>query len=394
MARKGGLGLQGTGMDERLSAVIEAIYAGSGQAKAWDGILGEMADITGAISGCIVAADARAPRSSVNCFHNIDSAWIKAYNEHFYRYDPSVTRMRHRPGQVLEDHVTGPRPQRIQGGRRVFYHEVMAPQTFRHTLALGLSRERDWDAGIILQRSANKGPFSTEAVTTLGQLGGHLRRGLQIHARLAQVGGIQAGMAAALDKAPMGVLFLDHQGRTAFINRRARDILGETRVLSVAKQGLQAAHSDDNRSLQQLVRDALSAARGEDSGSRAGFWLRDPDWQPALHVAVSPINLAESDDPFASLNSFAAVWLTPRHTERAPSPSALSRLYGITPAEGDLLARLVQGGSPADIARDRAVTLETVRSQLKSLMTKLGVSRQADLVRLVLSGPGMMADHT
>jgi DNA-binding CsgD family transcriptional regulator/PAS domain-containing protein len=382
-------------MEERLAAVIETVYAGTGRAESWAGTLQAVAEATGAVSGCIVAADATNPRSNVNCFHNIDPDWIEAYNAHYHHYDPSLARMREAPGRVQEDHVTGPRPTSAIGGPRRFYHEVMAPQAFRHTLALGLSRERPWDAGIILQRTAGQGPFPAEARTALATIGGHLRRALQLHARLAQVGGLQSGMAAALDRAPTGVLFLDTAGRTVFVNRRAETLLRDNPALTASANGLRAGHPDDDRQLQALVCDALASALGKASGGGGGhLWLRGPDWQTSLHAEISPLTVPESGDPLAALNAFAAVWLTPRQARVAPAADSLSRLYDLTRAEGELLARLVAGATVAEVAQARAVTLETARSQLKSLMSKLDVSRQTDLVRLVLSGPAVLSDGT
>jgi DNA-binding CsgD family transcriptional regulator/PAS domain-containing protein len=379
------------GMDDRLTAVIEGIYAGAGRADGWAAILDAVADITDAASGCIVAADSRDPRSNVDCFRNIDPAWIEAYNAHYHTYDPSPRLFQTRPGRVHIDHVTGPRLADATGDGRVFYHEVMAPQNFRHTLALGLASDPEWNAGLILQRTPGQGEFSPEALAALDQLAGHLKRGLGLHARLSQAGGLQAGMAASLDRAPVGALLLDAGLRTVFANRRAEDLLQRTAALSVATGGLSALHPTDDRELQRLLRNAVEAARGRSSQGGGNLWIRGPDWQSTLHAEISPVALGEEGDPVASLNAFATVWLTARDSIPNPSPALLSEVYDLTPAEGVLLTYLVQGSTPAEIAEAREVSPETVRGQLKSLMTKLGVSRQADLVRLVLAGPGMMA---
>ncbi|MEP2606705.1 LuxR C-terminal-related transcriptional regulator, partial [Marinobacter sp.] len=54
----------------------------------------------------------------------------------------------------------------------------------------------------------------------------------------------------------------------------------------------------------------------------------------------------------------------------------------------ELLARLVEGRSLSEIADLRQVSIYTARTQLKTIMNKLNISRQVDLVRLVMSGPG------
>ena len=56
------------------------------------------------------------------------------------------------------------------------------------------------------------------------------------------------------------------------------------------------------------------------------------------------------------------------------------------PAEADLV-RLLAAGHPLEAAAElRGVTMNTVRSQLKQVFAKTDTKRQAELVRLVLTG--------
>lgn len=54
---------------------------------------------------------------------------------------------------------------------------------------------------------------------------------------------------------------------------------------------------------------------------------------------------------------------------------------GLTPAEARLAARLRFGLSLKEAAEELGISVNTVRNQLKSIFDKLGVNRQADLVR-------------
>ena len=65
--------------------------------------------------------------------------------------------------------------------------------------------------------------------------------------------------------------------------------------------------------------------------------------------------------------------------------TARLKALGLTTAEHDLVALMLQGLRLKEIAARRSVTLHTVRSQLAASMDKLGVHRQSDLVREVLA---------
>ena len=58
----------------------------------------------------------------------------------------------------------------------------------------------------------------------------------------------------------------------------------------------------------------------------------------------------------------------------------LKEFYGLTQAEGEVASFLHKGRSVKDIAEARKVSLETVRSHIKSLLQKTETGRQAQLV--------------
>ncbi|PWE34087.1 hypothetical protein DDZ14_02705 [Maritimibacter sp. 55A14] len=72
-----------------------------------------------------------------------------------------------------------------------------------------------------------------------------------------------------------------------------------------------------------------------------------------------------------------------------PQPSdhrILERLvnrYGLTPAEAEVAVAIDTENSLSDIARERDVSVWTVRSQVKAIFNKFDVSRQTGIVRIV-----------
>jgi len=58
---------------------------------------------------------------------------------------------------------------------------------------------------------------------------------------------------------------------------------------------------------------------------------------------------------------------------------------GLTPCEARVAIRFAQGGSVAGVAHDLGVAVETIRTHLKRVYQKLGTTRQAELVHLLLT---------
>jgi len=74
----------------------------------------------------------------------------------------------------------------------------------------------------------------------------------------------------------------------------------------------------------------------------------------------------------------------------AVRPLVLERsgaLHALTPRQGEIVARLIQGQSVADIARGMYVSASTVRNQLAHVYRRFGVHSQAALVSALYAGP-------
>jgi DNA-binding CsgD family transcriptional regulator len=101
---------------------------------------------------------------------------------------------------------------------------------------------------------------------------------------------------------------------------------------------------------------------------------------PPLIAHVLPLRLAGLD-VFAGAVSI--LFLTPITQQRSPGPELLQALFDLTPAEARITSLLIDGNSVDSISKMQSVSLNTVRTQLKSVFMKTGVDRQIDLVRLL-----------
>ena len=62
-------------------------------------------------------------------------------------------------------------------------------------------------------------------------------------------------------------------------------------------------------------------------------------------------------------------------------------LHGLTPAETRLLEALLLHSTLPEAAQHLGVSINTVRSQLRSVLDKCGACRQVELMRMVVSWP-------
>jgi DNA-binding CsgD family transcriptional regulator len=174
----------------------------------------------------------------------------------------------------------------------------------------------------------------------------------------------------AMNVLSVGVAVLDHRGLVAFANTKGAELLQRRAIFrGIAPLALHDADSHD------VLRRSLTAARAGVSGA---LRLRDRHANAVISAVVVPLGLRSCASHAAETKALLAM------NELFPAGAIpnlwLSQLFGLTPAESSVTNWLVSGRTIDEYAQDRGVSLATVRSQLKTVLAKTGMSRQVQLV--------------
>lgn len=266
----------------------------------------------------------------------------------------------------------------------IFLGDEAALNELRQQLgAAGLGRfiGRLWQIGensyatIALHRaSVDGGDFSSNQIEKLGEFSPHLQQALQLSIRLQAANGLEVQLRRQFDHLHCGMVVCDAGGRVRWLNSSAERLLSGGHALRLRVDTLFGRRAQDTDRLLEAV-GAVSRA-----GSK-GRYLALGGAPGVLHLALQPLadlGLGDSD------NSVLMIVTTPENGMPV-SVEALGALFGLTPAESNLVCALVGGLSLDQYAARRQVSLGTVRGQLKQALAKTGASRQSELVRLVLS---------
>ena len=136
----------------------------------------------------------------------------------------------------------------------------------------------------------------------------------------------------------------------------------------------------DQGRLERMVGDALpGSARAAVSGSM--LLRRSPVLPPfVVHVKPFPSPSPTTARPVAAL----VLIVEPGRLHRI-RPDLVARTLGLTPAEAQVAVWLAEGKSVRDMAEATGHTEDAIYWHLKRIYRKQSLSRQVDLVRLVLS---------
>jgi len=230
-------------------------------------------------------------------------------------------------------------------------------------------------------RRPNQDEYDPQTVTKMGQLGPHLQQFLHLRARFGQLTARAACMEQTLSRLKLAAFICDEHSNVLYQTDQAEDILRSRSEVTARNGVLGLQNSKQNSELNSLIRNAVGASRGETR--QPGGVLRVDDGFGLLEVIVTPIRYAPPGGVFNSSTPSAAIFMRDAATPRVIAPEALSTLYDLTPSEADIAIRMNLGLSLAQIADIRGVSVQTVRSQIKTLYQKTGTSRQSDLVALV-----------
>ena len=268
--------------------------------------------------------------------------------------------------------------------RLEYYQDILRPLDLWHAAIMNVHRDGAVLAPMAFMRTRKEGPFGDGELAALRALAPHFNRALRVTLRLRELEARASALAEMTDRALVALVLTDAFGRIAEANGVARAILAENDGLTSARRG-------PARRAKRGLHQALAAHPGSggiaphaDERRHAGLATL-PARRP-LALVVSPTRNGAS--PLGRSHAVSIAFADP---ERAPEPDAdlLARLYGFTAREAGVAALLLQGLSPNEAARELAMTENTVRTHIRHLFDKTGVERLADLVRLLMQGPGV-----
>jgi DNA-binding CsgD family transcriptional regulator len=174
----------------------------------------------------------------------------------------------------------------------------------------------------------------------------------------------------AMNAFSVGVAIVDRRGFVAFANTKGAELIARRAIFRCsAPLALHDANSNEE------LRRAIVAATVRVSGA---LRLRGRDARPAISAVVAPLGSAAGSPSQSQTKVLLAM------NELIPSRAIpnvwLSQLFGLTPTESSVTNWLVSGRTLDEYALDRGVSLATVRSQIKTVLAKTGMSRQVQLV--------------
>lgn len=264
--------------------------------------------------------------------------------------------------------------------RNEFYQDFLMHHGIRYAMCAIVDDNDDHLTTFGSIRAVGQQPFDHAEQLAAQRFGSHLQRVLRLQRHTQNLQTKAELGARAIDALALSMLIVDGKGAILHLNAGAERLLN-SRVsgLTCNASRLFTTWPADKNKLAGLIVGATSQPAVGGAMFLSGEQTRQ--------VFVTPL-------PAAS--PFARDWQTPLALilvmEAGKNLSALQllgKLYDLSPAELRVASALLSGKSPEEYAQQADVTMNTVRSQLKSLFSKTGTRRQSELVALLSRVPSL-----
>lgn len=286
-------------------------------------------------------------------------------------------------GRLFHDHeLFGP----AFMARDRFYRHYLPAYGARHNTNVTFQLAPDVICGLALELGVGRGPLDADERDLAGRLSRYLEEALHAHERVRRMATQALAGHELLQAFAYPMWLLDVERYIGFENEpakaeRQRDarVRGEGHRLTLA-----------NERADRVLTVELQRLANAGHGARALIDLRrnradPPVW---LHLSVLVPSLALG--AFGHVPQIMATLFDP--AQQAPlDPFALGEVFALTPTEAKVAARLADGGSAESIAEAHGTSINTVRAHVRSLLTKFGMQRTSDIVRVLRQGQSLWA---
>lgn len=223
-----------------------------------------------------------------------------------------------------------------------------------------------------IEKAFKDGPMSDANISVLNEMRPHLARAALMSARLQ----LERARAAtdAMTMLGLPALLFDTKARVLASNKLIEDM--PEQIIFKAFGGIALA---DKRANALLIQAIASAAK-ELHTAPYSFSVCDEFGIPSKIAHIVPI-CGESRDVF--IRSAGMLVLTPVNSNQSPSTDLIQGLFDLTAAEARVARGVAKGETLEQIANSNAVSVNTVRTQLRNILEKTGCHRQQEVATLM-----------
>jgi DNA-binding CsgD family transcriptional regulator len=359
------------------SDLVGLIYDAVADSALWPFFLKSLACATNASLGSLTLGTPKIEQVDIVCWYGWRDEDQPLYMERYMRVDPWA-----KASLLLAEGVVGTSESlcsRRELEASAAYREFYAPRGCHHGMGGSILRTATSISFVIVGRDRSVGPFGESELSVLRPLMPHLRRAALLHGELASVRSQLAAFSGHLDRYPQAFLLIDSQCHVLYVNAAGRDLCEQRDGITI-KAGQLLIMSQANDTQMRTAVGEIAACRDV---SFRRLEVKRPSSLSPYRVLLMPVPDSGAI-PLGVVQPALAVLILDSGSASQIDPAALRNLFSLTAAEARVTAFLAGGYSLAEAASQLNVSVETIRTHTRHVLSKTATKRQGELISLVL----------
>jgi DNA-binding CsgD family transcriptional regulator len=247
------------------------------------------------------------------------------------------------------------------------YQELLIPAGVGQFAGTVLASNDSTVVAMAIARPRADGPFSDDAISRFADL---VRVAIPVTDLAGRIVSRQESSLLDMFGSQASVAILHKSGTIIRQSDQFEKLLAAGVIRTDGLGRLDLLSDESNRNLALTLR-----GKGNAIGGRFSFARLRPECTYICSVSpVPPIG------HFGARSGHAVLFIDKLTSVKSLDRNLLRQTYSLTAAECDVCERLYAGQTIAEIATARAVATSTVKTLLKSIMLKMAVNRQAEIV--------------
>ncbi len=361
--------------------LLQTLYSATQSTDGWLNFLNKLCNVTNSSNIWLITTH-QASDSIISQLHHSTCDTASTFYKGQY---PLIK------NKTLNKFICSQRHLTEQERQHPFWDEWARPQNLFYSISASIPVLDNYNVALHLFKGDGE-QYSNELLDELNALLPQIKQALNIYYELQHFRSKKSKLVNELDFFQTAIIVINSAGFISQANKAAKELIDDSTIPITVNDNnhLQiTSDSGTNRFLHHCIQEAMTAPLKINGPSIKSFsspitLVREN--LPPLTIMTRPIIHSQDNEKEPSV---IVLFYLPEITH-TPSKEVLRLLFNLTKSEAELCFAIAEGLSLEQIAKDQHKSVHTLRGYLKSLFTKTGTKRQAQLVARVFSSPAYL----
>lgn len=369
------------------NTIIGSAYDAGMDVTLWSDVIGQILEYTHSTAAILTTIDRLNPSTDFLYTRNIPQISLNEYrNEQIKiidlkQYMP-LWKQVETGGVINQDlsHYTDTH----EKDDRLFYERCLKVMGACYIAGVLLERgEYRWSF-LAIHRSANQSAFQQREIDFLKRIGIHIRKALQINQQLNFSHSENQNLYQMMDVIRIGIILIDSNCKFYYANERAQGLMEQNNIFEFDAKGHIHATKQHQQKFAQLIQNTQHES-SPTSGDMSGILsIHNMKGQQFMLTAKVFNSVNTGDELNEKQPNYVILFISEKGQSYTLAKPYLKETYALSMRECEICELFLNGFNLEKIATHCHLTLNSVRTYLKTIYNKMQCNSQAELLHKLM----------